>query len=999
MFEFFINVSSFLTNLAGCSEQDCPTSALTPIAAAFATQGYFVQADLLWQLSFTNLGIWAIIVFIAAAVGGMISMVLGNPPRHYVWFFLGPALYVWLIDTTQEVSGVKWQIGTIDPSNQEESWRLAETGLRNSNITERLGITINADGPPGKKVKIATAFLFWDELISSTVNHLVSWTGINRQLSGNGSATNITDGPPGRLGKGIDDWSILSHQKWSMLENITAARFHHPEIRDAFVSFMSSECGDLFTKSINKPAYITATRLRGAALDPNTSLDDFSIFLKDGAPMRWNLTDKRVPFPRSLAKVFVGASNQPGQYFEFNPATQALKDKFKDATDITCSGYLYLIIQAFRWEAGHIYHQMLTQPSAATGGRTPLDVDQQLYSLFYGWDIKKSGQQVDMQELKKFAKNLTLVHLIRNELDLAPNIMTNRYNYAKESENYVDAYQKSTGAKSKFGELYAWARLLPYVQGLLLYGLAAIYPVACVLIIMPGWSKTIFTWMSFWAWAKLWDVGFALVMVLERSIWAMMGNSVNNAALNAAIAKMSDISDVNVTAASNVVANVTSASPDADSWGGALNLLDKSITYGMAMNYDLANGYYIYIMAALYFAVPAVMGQLVLSGRSGAGGVANAMIGDVSKAGGSKAGDGFVGQSTVALDGARAVGQQTSRAAFLRQSGLGEKALDFGNKAMESGLAQSRASQHGTGLQMRSSADEGALRGFSASTNVDRAAMGFGQAMIPGPGRAAGSGNGGAEVIGAGSQLWNNFLKSANYGSEVIGKGGLTALAIGEDLQTQAHLNTAANLRGQQAELGISAFGAGQRQSGYNAQGQRVSQQAQFGADMAAWDFSRKYGADKQGSASAIGVFATQLTPGAKPYSVEGFAAGGYLGDSAKSAFNFADPDSGGANGLFSQIGAAQRSLGQEVGADSMWAHHHQWSPKAVAGFSLDHTYKNNKGEYGYGALRGSETGDQVRASGGVAEHLNTRSDRDRTSLAPGPSLETGPKATLFQEK
>jgi hypothetical protein len=37
----------------------CPASSFNPVAAAFATQGYFMQADVLYYLTATSFGVWA----------------------------------------------------------------------------------------------------------------------------------------------------------------------------------------------------------------------------------------------------------------------------------------------------------------------------------------------------------------------------------------------------------------------------------------------------------------------------------------------------------------------------------------------------------------------------------------------------------------------------------------------------------------------------------------------------------------------------------------------------------------------------------------------------------------------------------------------------------------------------------------------------------------------------------------------------------------------------
>ena len=93
-----------------CATSDCPASSFTAIAAAFATQGYWVQSDVLYYITFTVFQNFAALCYIVAVIGGICGMALGAPPKLYLWFFMGPAVFHWLVGTTQEVKGVSWMI-------------------------------------------------------------------------------------------------------------------------------------------------------------------------------------------------------------------------------------------------------------------------------------------------------------------------------------------------------------------------------------------------------------------------------------------------------------------------------------------------------------------------------------------------------------------------------------------------------------------------------------------------------------------------------------------------------------------------------------------------------------------------------------------------------------------------------------------------------------------------------------------------------------------------
>ncbi|RMG43858.1 MAG: hypothetical protein D6719_03000, partial [Candidatus Dadabacteria bacterium] len=246
----------------------CPTTAFTKIGAAFATQGYWAQADLLDYLSLTSFGVWAPLIYMLAWIGALVMIAIGQPPRQYLWFVIGPAIYHWLIEDRTPVTGVQWAVGYVD-QDQREVWRLAETGLASSNLANRLmyqwppqgyvKVFSNAapvlvgkwSGPyaqyksphgddrrPTEIAAVSTAFLWFDELVSSTVQWAVTWTGITRNRDGFVGGlldfgTNLINFNFFGFSLSLADakWYLLTDLKWEMVEDITSAKLSSPTIR------------------------------------------------------------------------------------------------------------------------------------------------------------------------------------------------------------------------------------------------------------------------------------------------------------------------------------------------------------------------------------------------------------------------------------------------------------------------------------------------------------------------------------------------------------------------------------------------------------------------------------------------------------------------------------------------------------------------------------------------------------------------------------------------
>ncbi len=77
-------------------------------------------------------------------------------------------------------------------------------------------------------------------------------------------------------------------------------------------------------------------------------------------------------------------------------------------------------------------------------------------------------------------------------------------------------------ASGKQYEAFSLLMMVPYFQGLLLYILALTYPFFAMLILVPGQAGNFLNWLALWAWVKSWDIGWAMVMIVDRLLWEIM---------------------------------------------------------------------------------------------------------------------------------------------------------------------------------------------------------------------------------------------------------------------------------------------------------------------------------------------------------------------------------------------------------------------------------------------------------------------------------------------
>ena len=837
-------------------------------------------------------------------------------------------------------------------------------------------------------VRAPTFVLFMDSLLSDQVQQFIRWTGVFSNVSANQdpanqarpeSSNSQSAAVQGTGQNGDGPWYILSNLKWGMLENITGATLRNPDVRDAFITFLSSECGDIFKANLDSGAYIAATQSRGVSLpvtvleknnQVNSAAAQLSNALASGAggalsvivgsvggntaantqqvqyqTMPRALKGAYVPTPRSLRRLLstaqgggAGTSNPTGSLKSFAQGLELKDDDDGKLNAISCMEYFYIIVQAFRWEAGHTYWQVLR---AAPVGLDQKDV---VRTLFYGWEVReKEGQPVVANgRLMTFMRNLIMAFTVKNELAFAPAVADMRSANSQQARQYVDTYAEKMGAKSKFGEVYQWAVLLPYVQGVLYFMLLVGFPFVAMLIVLPGYWKVLMTWVSFFAWIKLWDLGFAMVHVIERSVWAMVGNHSSFASMAQYAIGMEKYGSIGVSCPNSglgggsggggdwmatkcAVPDVChvngngSVNAECQSGGGAssagpgskqkdtdaMGTFDRAMIIGAGSDIGVSNAYYLYIMAALYFAIPAVTGQMVLGARAGAAGFVNTMIGGVAQQAGGAASTGYSGAvTTAAMSNQSSVGQASFAKAMRASTRLGE-AYDTGNEGLRLKRDASLKQNLAGAANAEASAFSEQLGAFASKWHLDStgsfpgAPAGIADPRVTGRGAQGGrgGGGGGGDAGYASNPLWHKGRQAGRIGggladaalARVPGAGWL-ATAMGG---AQTAVDLAATQQygdmdqySRQGKINASAKGVKLGFTGasdsLNSEGKQVFAGRQFGhanyeAEMASWEAKNQFASDVAAMGAVAGFSAGQLAPGPKPVSQDGMALSGYF--------------------------------------------------------------------------------------------------------------------------
>ncbi len=954
-------VSFSVQSATPCTSKTCPGSFYTAITTAWANIGYVTHSDVLRFLSTTHFGKWAVLLYIAAAITGLIGVATNSPMRNYTWFFIGPALFSFLVGTTMKVQGVNWVVANRAAEDMSEVWRNAEAGLANTRLVKDGLLKIKGKYGPQAQYDVAMPMVFLDELFSATANILIEWTGIGRQVDNGGAESNLSNKA---TSGGKDAWWLLANLKWSYVENITASTIRNPDVRDAFVTFLASECGDLFKQGIDSGAYIAATQARGATpIETVFNANDS----KDYTVMQDLLGSTSIPTPRSLGRLFKeklggGSGTKTGSFLNFSPILKTKPKETGRGVGIVCSEYLWTIIQALRFEAGSAYYQMIR--SSPDG----FDEEGFVTTLLYGWDVReKLGDDIQEEHQKAFLKHLILAYIVRNELISAPQVTSvdQRYAPAEQARSYSEANIRAYGSKGKFIELYNAAVMMPYLQGILAYFLLVAYPIACMMVILPGHYKAFFTWVSFFAWIKLWDVGFAMVHVIERGVWAMIGNNsymgTTARTLIEVAGKVGGIGVENPVAPGNGggfgvlnpsalaahaaiprVCSLNTGTIDASQCPGAgvdqgvkeaFELFDKLLMVGANVDLDLSNGWYIYIMSALYLAVPAVTGQLVLGAKAGSAGLVKDAFSAVGNDGAQAAKTGAQNQSVNSLmtnkaslgqaavakamrAGTGAKGQGPSFAAQSLQAGMDSANLGVDNAAL-SGEKDFLGTRAGLARNTMDSFGRGAGLGRAVVGGLDKNGL---EKIFP-------SKTGGDPASGGGAPTgYGNARGWIGSGADVGERAAMVGL--GHRMDGMAVQSAA---RGQ--DIGWQSRANDLNQNRLRDAGGKLSSAADYEAQSAAWEAKNEFAAHASAMGGIAGMNAGSLAPGDKPQQMDQLAVSGMLdgwgvqgGKAVQNANNNASGaawysvDEGGLKQSISNMSAnGQRDFGS-AGINSSWA-------------------------------------------------------------------------------
>ena len=464
----------------------------TLVAAAMETAGYVAHAKIIKDLQELIEGIGALI-FLGCVISGILTAaVLGNYAGAK-WLLIGPPIFFFLINPTESATGVEWQFGVFEDRRGEQSYVLQ-----------------NANVQPASGDKVSGFFHQYNRLVSELVQDLVKFFTRNKpdpQMMFMARQKTIDQAFSMQIG----DPGLMA------LARLTFAACSEPMESARRIARGESE-----PEYKNEPEYAQAV-IKYCEMMPKAD-KQLTDEVRDYVRKAIFLENAKIPADRVSCStlwewMFHGVQRK---------ATSIMEAAKKDAAPLTAPDYVpdfyrkvYSEILVKMGKLSTDTKKPSTEPICdSSSGRmkvTNLDVNAAVPMVFAAWMIRKMytddprGQMI--QELYSTAG-----------LETQP-FHYKEFHGLETNQAKVRRWRNSRLAESAKWEAYTLAMLIPYVQGAGLFVLGATFPFFALMVLIPGRAGSFFTWCALWVWLKSWDVGWALVMIVDQALWDLMPHS------------------------------------------------------------------------------------------------------------------------------------------------------------------------------------------------------------------------------------------------------------------------------------------------------------------------------------------------------------------------------------------------------------------------------------------------------------------------------------------
>jgi len=756
-------------------------SASSPIAAALATQGYFAQSRIIDSMLSEGSVLFGIapLLYLLAGIGGLIMLALGSPPKLYLWFLMGPLLYHYILNKRVESTGNVWTIGSrLMPQSEVERLAGIDTGFDDPFEVDVSfnGFRIGTFGGT-HTAKVPWVFAFVDTLVSSAVRGIsstftptftlangseepwyimsdIKWDLLETITSAKISNADVRDILNTFL---FSECGTVLKQNLNYALYLAARNAKNSTPPDTVMFDWDNFVRELESTSVPVPrslkGLLGSVYNRAQNQNPSPNTPTHFLFQESVLGINVSTTNLNVLFNSPevkcnvLAAIIAASIRADAGYTFANLMSKAplIVPSFIDRNPYSLGSIAFKVLvgEIVPMTPSTLFHTMF---GTWKGFEGTFDNSLNLRPLrlsFGNLPIRVLGglNPSDEAFATSILTDLITAYIFKNELAFAPALLSQQGSNPDETVRAGLTNISSVGSRSKFAEVYVWGKMIPHVQGLFLYWLALGFPIAVLLMVLPNFHKALITWSLFWIWVKSWDIGFLLIKRIERVLWAMIGSSdyLLDSILQAS--KFSSLSKVVVGCfdfegistqgllppcipGTVPIAFVRSGNHQAA--GAGITMLEsaKTIDLGLALSntfwLEEGNSFYLYLMAAMYFAVPVIMGQLILGSKAAMANLVKDFIGQPTQEAAKAAGSAYSAQRQAQASATSATFNQQEMLKNMRVDGLAARAIASQNIGLANKFDAALSQQIASGIDAKTSMMDLGIQRIRANLDAEK---------------------------------------------------------------------------------------------------------------------------------------------------------------------------------------------------------------------------------------------------------------------------------------
>lgn len=456
----------------------------TPLTAAMETAGAVVQSKMLDFISGQEGLQLAGLLYLVAIAAGILIFASGGNYKWGRYLLVGPTLFMFLVTVRTETDGTEWSWGSKDFSRETVEYALK-------------GIQKNEDAA---SANISTVFHVWNAMMSETIHTLIT---LFRFDTSDNNFNFIS-----KLERYMSKWNF-SH-------------IHDPDLKALIHLVLIPECKEYFYAQHEVSRVVTLPQQRNAQ-------EEFLSKAKKAPIINFLPETHHSKFSREFwewanKNEFTGGSYSCDTLW--NDIVDLLKKDMTEVVRMETEG------NSVAEQDESISREMLNRKMGEYVGRMRNVVDSDdggenaaaLYAV--NWIIARS-LALEMNSMDRFSRthlkdNASAIHMEASGQELAGGSA----GYTPQSSASLQQFYQTE--EYGFRSLYVTAAMsMPYLQGLGLLILSATFPFFAILLIVPGRAAGIFTWFGLWAWIKLWDLGYAIVTMIDNMLYSMFPKGPN----------------------------------------------------------------------------------------------------------------------------------------------------------------------------------------------------------------------------------------------------------------------------------------------------------------------------------------------------------------------------------------------------------------------------------------------------------------------------------------